>query len=367
MQFSTTMQFLLLVSLLSWTALSGELTVKQPRFLTIRCAFVILAWMGLSLFWTEAERWVVAAGQWFIMLAYVLLVLSLWRRLGAAKLLYEAARMMRISGVVITLVFLLAPTGFDERLEAVNPNFPASYLGLCALFALYLWSLRRKRTDALIAGFLSFGVLVSLSKTTLFTFLPAALFFLLLCPLIMPRGKLLALSASCFIIWLASSRIIPYLSEYISDPLAVLTLTGRLGIWDEAIWAAMETPIVGHGYFSSSTVIPNLGEFLPLHAHNEWLQHWVELGLVGVAIYAVLYAALAVQIKRMPKGARKSLFAALLLYWLARSPFDAGTILFPPLFLFAAMSLCASPLNASRMARHLESLRSDGRAAKLVP
>ncbi len=71
--------------------------------------------------------------------------------------------------------------------------------------------------------------------------------------------------------------------------------TQRIAIWEYASELIFEKPVLGHG-FDSSRVIGNKGLLipgtnwpaLPLHPHNAFLQIWLELGVVGVTLVALM-------------------------------------------------------------------------------
>ncbi|WP_426623258.1 O-antigen ligase family protein [Leifsonia sp. McL0607] len=72
-------------------------------------------------------------------------------------------------------------------------------------------------------------------------------------------------------------------------------LTGRLTIWDSVIHLAQERPAFGWGWVSywAPWVEPfkNLAErggVVYLQAHNAWLDVWLQLGIVGLVIFALL-------------------------------------------------------------------------------
>ena len=73
-------------------------------------------------------------------------------------------------------------------------------------------------------------------------------------------------------------------------------LTGRLGIWEGVIGLAQQRPVFGWGWVSYW--IPWVAPFndpaffrngvQQTHAHNAWLDVWLQLGIVGVVVLAAL-------------------------------------------------------------------------------
>jgi exopolysaccharide production protein ExoQ len=72
------------------------------------------------------------------------------------------------------------------------------------------------------------------------------------------------------------------------------TLTGRTGIWSEVIAIARERSIVGWGWISYWVpgLAPfdrkefNIGGIQYLQAHDAWLDLWLQLGIIGVIVFA---------------------------------------------------------------------------------
>jgi exopolysaccharide production protein ExoQ len=72
-------------------------------------------------------------------------------------------------------------------------------------------------------------------------------------------------------------------------------LTGRIGIWNTVIGMAEQRPVFGWGWVSYW--IPWIEPFddlviwagvVQMHAHNAWLDVWMQLGIVGVVIFGAL-------------------------------------------------------------------------------
>jgi O-antigen ligase len=69
------------------------------------------------------------------------------------------------------------------------------------------------------------------------------------------------------------------------------TLTGRTGIWSAVLISIRKHPLLGYGYRGfwhglegeSSTVISAVGWMVP-HAHNGFLETWLDLGLLGLTL-----------------------------------------------------------------------------------
>lgn len=85
----------------------------------------------------------------------------------------------------------------------------------------------------------------------------------------------------------------------------------RLGIWEFVGARTLHRPVLGHGYDSARvigeesgtvTVVTPTGSSerkrLPLHPHNVALQVWLELGAVGVALFAAVLLAAAALVAR---------------------------------------------------------------------
>lgn len=73
------------------------------------------------------------------------------------------------------------------------------------------------------------------------------------------------------------------------------TLTGRVGIWEAVIGLAEQRPVAGWGWVSWWTPwappfddLIRRGGVQVLHAHNAWLDIWLQLGVIGLVIAAAL-------------------------------------------------------------------------------
>ena len=83
-------------------------------------------------------------------------------------------------------------------------------------------------------------------------------------------------------------------------------LTGRSGIWEKVIALAQERPIAGWGWISfwAPWVEPfkhlvTRNGVVQLHAHNAWLDVWLQLGILGLLVFGLLIASTAYRCWRM--------------------------------------------------------------------
>jgi O-antigen ligase len=67
-----------------------------------------------------------------------------------------------------------------------------------------------------------------------------------------------------------------------------LSLTGRTDIWELAVEAGWDRPILGAGYRSFWTLLSNTLRWG--HGHNSFLDLWLELGFVGLGLFLVVIA-----------------------------------------------------------------------------
>lgn len=75
-----------------------------------------------------------------------------------------------------------------------------------------------------------------------------------------------------------------------------VTLTGRVPLWQSLVSVAQEQPLFGHGYratfggfFSPVHEVWIQNQWNPSHAHNAFLQIWLEIGLIGAVLYLAVY------------------------------------------------------------------------------
>jgi O-antigen ligase len=134
------------------------------------------------------------------------------------------------------------------------------------------------------------------------------------------------------------------------------TLTGRTGVW-QAVWEAISKHmLLGYGFSGfwaglrgeSANVILTLG-WAARHAHNGFLDLWLELGLLGLGLFAISYFAAFRHAVRMfvnrQAGAAwpMNYLAFMLLYHLTEGPILKQNSLYWALYVAIAVSVASLP------------------------
>ncbi|WP_353988402.1 O-antigen ligase family protein [Ruicaihuangia caeni] len=104
------------------------------------------------------------------------------------------------------------------------------------------------------------------------------------------------------LVMLGAAGIVVAVIAFFTEPVLELfgkdsTLTGRTGIWETVVGLAAQHPVVGWGWtgywmpwtepFDGLVVVNGVEQ---LHAHNAWLDVWLQLGFIGVLAFAMLVA-----------------------------------------------------------------------------
>jgi exopolysaccharide production protein ExoQ len=138
-----------------------------------------------------------------------------------------------------------------------------------------------------------------------------------------------------------------------------LTLSGRITLWILAVVMALKRPWLGYGYYAfwqgmngpSSRILVALNIGMP-HAHNGFLDLWLNLGIVGVAVFAIgfiTYVRRACSFVdwQSPDSSWPLMYLAfILLYNLTESTLLVPNSLFWALYAAAAFSVSAQLENS---------------------
>jgi len=269
---------------------------------------ILILWVvGASLLWSinpdQTFRRFIALS--FTTLGGVILA-ARWKWAGLAEIMATALTIL----AVISLVLCLFVPSFGRMHEL----FPGAWRGLwieknalgnmmtigfmsCAAAALL--EPRRARLWWPAAGLCLLLVLASTSKTSLVSCLLGC------CGLGLvwvvrrgPAGRVLGTYGA-----LVGLLILGFVGLFASGAvLAALgkdaTLTGRTQIWAAVMRRIQDRPWLGYGYgavwddtspWSPLAWIIKQAGFRPFHAHNSWLQQWLDLGVAGLIAWALYF------------------------------------------------------------------------------
>jgi exopolysaccharide production protein ExoQ len=304
-----------------------------------KAAYIILAyliWAGITIFWTEAVSKVSAIGYWLTMVAEVSFVVGALRYGNPGAVVRASLKGIVSSGVVLAIIALLLSGGTsDERLgnEAfLHPNALGQLFAIACFCCIYLAVDSKPRNPrwlfAVASLFLYGALLRTLSKTINVAFLFTALWYFF--GLRIAIRKKLAVLAAVSVLALVMYPIFErYLEAYLEQDSGeqLLTLTGRTILWEDTWEMVKERPILGHGFIAYRQAGPQWADLRMDHAHNEWLQQWFALGLVGLCLTVAIYVATWQHFRKMSRFPGTSLqgmlATSLFFYALLRGLTDA--------------------------------------------
>lgn len=296
----------------------GSKLLAFPTHPIVLCIVLFSAWAFVSCFWSpNADD---ALEQWSATFSLLLVAVMTWpvfHHLSERQA--ERAGMALVAGMIVTLILIvveLCNSGsiyiyakaalFGQEVLLFNPeiyNRGACFLAVI-VWPMVLYLSRSGRAGMFVAlGILlcMFAALLCLESLSAKAGLAAGIVaFALasLAPKFIGRTMLAAVLVSYLLIPLAAGKIEP--KEYMMEGVAPSALH-RLFIWDFTESKAREKPWIGWGYASSKVIpggqepiiLPNQSTpedwtYLPRHPHNALLQIWLELGIVGVVLTALM-------------------------------------------------------------------------------
>lgn len=287
-------------------------TVRTSGFLRVAAAYV--AWCLLSVTWAlDRTLAAVQALQLIGALVAFTLVLTVVNELTVRE-----RRLVGMGCVVGALLgaLVLAIDGYggmplQSLLRHGDPHPPPHMLNKALLTitllvwpaALHLWQLGRRACAALLLCVVAAAVIPQDSSTAALALIVGI------------AAAILARVTGRFALWLVGLSLVTgvLLTPYLVDPLrtwftahmdqgAWWSAHHRLYIWSFVLERMAEKPWLGWGV-EASRAMPDFGwaiwpgqdRMIPLHPHNEFLQVWLELGPIGLAL---LLTALMVPLRR---------------------------------------------------------------------
>ena len=223
-----------------------------PLFLEPRCD------PALALAWRDALRWASTAESAIVALQYI--GLDPLRVLGWQPESFASPR-MRIYGTL------------------GNPDFVAAWL--CATLPLTVCSHRHRRLPVWLPATLQLLAIFATGSRVFLVALPVAAAALALRRRRLEKFWLAGLPVAAAVLWLSPAR-----------PLDV-TIAGRLSLDRATAAHLLETPLTG---FGPGAFPLQFARWQPLtagqvqHAHNDYLEFWIDYGPIGLAAFLALSA-----------------------------------------------------------------------------
>jgi exopolysaccharide production protein ExoQ len=330
--------FAVLFSIGSTIALPGSY-----RATPIRWAAALLGVGLISLGWSQAP-FEAAAGYW---LSWAADVATIWFLLREGDPEIKAAAIIKgfvWGSCLVATIAWLSPTAEDMRLGDLlflHPNLLGFVFSIATFMAIHL--AHETTLWRWPAFFLAGTLLRTISKSSIFAFLIALIFYLLRDSTLSRKAKIRIGIAALLIVVSLSGLLEAYFTTYATGTNPE-TLTGRTFIWAVSLEYALKNPVLGHGFYSYRFIVPRFGDFEAQQAHNELLQQFFSFGIVGVIVTIGLFWAFFRQIRRAPTSHVKILAGTILLFALVRGLTDAQIydLSFPLWFMTMLSILLAS-------------------------
>ncbi|HEX4426918.1 MAG TPA: O-antigen ligase family protein [Terriglobales bacterium] len=285
-----------------------------------------VVWCAISLYWSHSGSFVSAVGYWATM-AVDLVVVAAMLKWGDTDAIVLASLKGIVAGCgLIALVALIfTSTGADGRLgnvEFLHPTNIGNFASIGALCCIYFWQrsvAQQGRERWYWAGgaiFISWVLILSLSKTSMIAFVFAFGFLVLYSVEISLKTKLMVLLLATILFAVMYGTLAAYITEYQDDSHEVTTLTGRTVLWAETWEMIQDHPIAGYGFLSFRDFGPQDWDERATMAHDEWLNQWFQLGGVGLLLTLGIYGSYFRYLWRSPRSLARQLGLTLLIYML---------------------------------------------------
>lgn len=266
---------------------------------------LLLGWAGLSIAWSIDRQVTIRHFIALFLSSFFAVYFSVRYSLREqVRLVSTTLAIVIVSSVGACLLFpkygIYAESALDEpSWQGVfsGKNMLGKFAILAALI-LFLYLLREKRRMAAGAGIVLvfLVILLTRSKTPLVYFVAGILAFPFVRAFLRNPGMKKKIATIALLVFSGLAAWTYYNWENFTyalgkDP----ELTGRVGLWALSMTWIADRPFVGHGYdaFWSDYYGPAAdfraasGWLVATHAHNGFINLWLDLGAIGVLIFAV--------------------------------------------------------------------------------
>lgn len=189
-----------------------------------------------------------------------------------------------------------------DKIQGIVGN--SALLAMVGLIALIVFSVEVAarsvgRVTGTVSILLAVAIIALTRSATIYAGIVGVAVFLAAI-LLMRRASTPRARSATYAVIIAAAAAVTALSLVFQSQLLQLVgksdnLTGRSGIWDTVIALAQQRPAFGWGWVSfwppwvepfNNLIIRN--GVMQLHAHNAWLDVWLQLGIVGLIVFGAL-------------------------------------------------------------------------------
>jgi exopolysaccharide production protein ExoQ len=348
----------------------GMLMIPAARSMRLKLlvaypAIVFVGWAMLSVVWSaDASQTVKRLVVLFAMLSLILAVIRRYDLREIAQLGLISAGLTMLVGIGNEARILLTDMpdlGLWRFGGTMHPNHAGLNAAIVMLTSLYLFRFNKNKLFVLTFGIGTGVLLLTKSRTALMATATACAAFLLLATSAsrVVWAGLIGAWLVAAVMWLSSMNALS--SGNLKSVVAmgredvkeadVTKLTGRTDIWKFSVTHAAKQPtrlLVGYGYESfwtaeNARAVSEVVNFKISEGHSAYLEWFLELGVVGAALYLFVYLA---SLMRWARAARMlgspsaALAAAALIGAMLHgvSESSTGDANLPTFFIYAAIA-----------------------------
>ncbi|MEM7046254.1 MAG: O-antigen ligase family protein [Pseudomonadota bacterium] len=230
-------------------------------------------------------------------------------------------------------------TYFHENNAVYDHRFNRFFTLTAMIFwplAYYLLENKKTKNCLLLAGCLLLICIFSESAATVFALLTSVGVFMI--AFFLPRAGMILVMVGTILMtylmpWLASIGL--RLTTPMRDTLPKGEIISRLEIWQAISTMIAENPVLGWGYRTSRQVydlfytqnpdVQLLVKGTTSHPHNNILEYWTELGVIGVSLWLGVMLSVLWRIKDLPNKTKAFALATFISYQaIAQVAYGAG-------------------------------------------
>jgi O-antigen ligase len=268
-----------------------------------KIALVFLVWAGISVLWAPNAS---TATMFYLGNIVPVVVVYLLCKMASPLLVFRNACIGSAYAAVFSIPLALLLTGYSggrlgltsEGLFVISPIAFSACIGVMSVAYLAQTGRFTRPLTILFSSLLLVELYLTFAKTEMIS-LVAAIAVYILFSNASGWQRVRRIVGMAVGLAIALVALAPKIADYLggSEIQGADTLTGRTVLWAETILQVVHGPwLKGYGLMAFSRIgpIPFHGAEHLVHAHNEFVTTWFNLGLIGVFLLFSAYVALGV-------------------------------------------------------------------------